>query len=144
MKRIYKSNLFKVEQIVAPGKKKIPGRLILHTAGRGDHRIVAPFDGVVISSQQNESVSSKKAKRKDYIELYCASGVSAVYYPLAVRQVHTGDYIHAGDVIGVAGDEITVEARKNGRLIDACEFFGIDRRPRIYRPADYEEENYGI
>ena len=109
MKRIYKSNLFKVEQIVAPGKKKIPGRLILRTAGRGDHRVVAPFDGVVISSQQNESASSKKAKRKNYIELYCASGVSAVYYPLAVRQVHTGDYIYAGDVIGVAGDEITVE-----------------------------------
>lgn len=144
MIKLYKSLHFALTDIRSSGKKETGGILCfkgLPSVFGSSKEICALEDGVVLKAGINYDVGSREHRLGMIVTLTGHSGVMITYGRLAKRFVEVGDYVRAGEVIGLQGSSgtgtgefLTLEFRKNGRRVDGCEYLGIRRKPSEFTP----------
>ncbi len=141
---LYKSNHFMLSSIRTTGKKCTHGILCfngLPSVYGSEKEVCAIEDGVVLKAGWNNDIHSREHRLGVIVVICGKSGVSITYGRLASRRVNKGDYVRAGDVIGIEGntgsgstDYLTLEFRKNGRRINGCEYLGIPAEMGEFKP----------
>ena len=141
---LYKSNHFVLSEIRKTGKKETSGILCfegLPSVYGSSKEVCAIEDGVVLKAGWNKDIHSREHRQGVVVVISGKNGVSITYGRLACRYVNAGDYVHAGDVIGIEGctgsgsaDYLTLEFRKNGRRVNGCEYLGIPAETGEFKP----------
>lgn len=136
---LYSSRHFTLFDIRTSGKKSVRGLLCfkgLPSAFGAADSVVALEDGLVLDAGRCVHTDSRGRRLGIYVTVSGRDSVTVTYSRLASRCVKPGDYIFAGQQIGVEGDSgsgtgqyLALEIRRNGRLIDACAYLGI--KPQI-------------
>ena len=144
MIRLYRSNHFALTEIRATGKKNVAGVLCfegLPSVYGSSKEITAVESGVVVRAGKNNNIHSREHRLGTVVTVTGRNGVNLTYGRLACRTVNEGDYVHAGDVIGIegssgagSGDYLTLEFRRNGRRVDGCKYLGIPRKEGEFKP----------
>ena len=144
MIQLYKSRHFMLTEIRTAGKKQISG--ILCFEGRpsvygSQKEVTALEDGIVLRAGTNYDPRSREHRLGMAITLTGKNGVNITYCRLAHRFVEEGDYVRAGEVIGIEGnsgagmrDYLMLEFRRNGRRIDGCDYLGIPKSTHEFTP----------
>ena len=144
MLQLYKSRHFMLTEIRTTGKKCINGILCfegLPSVYGSPKEITALEDGVVLRAGTNYDQHSREHRLGMMITVTGKNGANITYCRLAHRFVEEGDYVRAGEVIGIEGnsgagsrDYLMLEFRRNGRRIDGCEYLGIKTATMEFKP----------
>ncbi len=144
MFNLYKSLHFALTEIRTTGKKATSGVLCfegLPSVYGSSKEITALEDGVVLRSGVNYDIHSREHRLGMVVTLTGRNGVSITYGRLAHRFVEVGDYVRAGEVIGLEGSSgtgtgefLTLEFRRNGRRVDGCDYLGIPHKTGEFLP----------
>ncbi len=147
MMQLYKSNHFALTEIRSAGKKDVRGILCfegLPSLFGNAKEVLALEDGVVLSAGRCLNPGSRDYRRGTIVMVSGRDGVTVTYGRLAHRYVNEGDYVRAGQPIGVEGstgagqaEYLTLEFRRNGRRVDGCEYLGIPPKLCEFTPPDY-------
>ena len=146
MLQLYKSNHFALTEIRATGKKDTRGILCfegLPSVYGSAKEVTALESGVVMAAGRSLDPHSREYRRGTTVTITGRQGVCITYGRLAHRTVREGDYVSAGQVIGLqgstgagCGEYLTLEFRRNGRRVDGCEYLGIPAKPGEFNPPD--------
>ena len=144
MLQLYKSRHFVLTEIRSTGKKQTNGILCfegLPSVYGSQKEVTAIEDGVVLRSGINYDTRSREHRLGMVVTVSGKNGVTVTYGRLAHRFVNEGDFVHAGEVIGIEGnsgsgtrDFLTLEFRRNGRRVDGCEYLGLSPKSRVFTP----------
>lgn len=137
IENLYKSKRFRLIELRITGKKQTPGILCFKGSpswlDRTGQVVCAVEDGVVMRSMRCYNPGSRDYRRGRIVEIVGEMGVSITYGRLAASYVKDGDYVRAGEPIGVEGSSgagkgefLTLEFRRTGRHVDGCSILGID------------------
>ena len=137
IKNLYQSKRFQLIELRITGKKQTPGVLCFKGSpsrfDRTGQVVCAVESGVVMKSTRCWDQGSRDYRRGRTVEIISANGVSITYGRLMASYVKDGDYVRAGQPIGVEGssgagkeDFLTLEFRRTGRHVDGCGLLGID------------------
>lgn len=148
---LYASRHFSLFEIRRIGKKNTRAILCFKGLpspfGQSDE-VVALEDGIVLDAGRVLDSSTRGYRRGIFVTVSGRDGAVVIYGRLQSRSVKPGDYIFAGQPLGVEGDTgaglgkyLTIEIRRNNRRIDACGYLGIKPEPSEYivpleSPAD--------
>ena len=142
--RLYKSNHFVLNEIRTSGKKQTHGILCfkgLPSVYGSDKEVCALEDGVVMKAGWNMDIRSREHRQGIIVTVCGKNGVAVTYGRLACRFVKSGDYIRAGEVIGIEGNTgagsaeyLTLEFRRHGRRVNGCEYLGIPPHTGEFTP----------
>ena len=141
---LYKSSHFVLSEIRVSGKKETGGILCfegLPSVYGSAKEVCALEDGVVLKAGWNKDIHSREHRQGVIVMISGKNGVTVTYGRLACRYVNVGDYVHAGDVIGIegstgsgTGEYLTLEFRRNGRRVSGCEYLGIPPETGEFKP----------
>ena len=147
--KLYSSEHFVLSEVRTTGKKETCGILCfkgLASVYGSEREVVALEDGVVMRAGRNPDVHSREHRLGTCVTMTGRNGVTVTYARLACRYVNPGDYVRAGQVIGLqgasgtgSGEYLLLEFRRNGRRVDGCEYLGISSEPHEFRPP-YEPD----
>lgn len=97
-----------------------------------DKTLVAPCDGVIVSSTIITDKSNLTWQWGNYIRIDTADGLKIFMCHMAARKVKVGQKVKAGDVVGIEGNtgysfgsHCHFEVRKNGESVDPTPYLGI-------------------
>ena len=97
-----------------------------------DKTLVAPCDGVIVSSTIITDKSNLTWQWGNYIRIDTADGLKIFMCHMAARKVKVGQNVKAGDVVGIEGNtgysfgsHCHFEVRKNGESVDPTPYLGI-------------------
>ncbi|MCI8388840.1 MAG: M23 family metallopeptidase [Clostridiales bacterium] len=146
--QLYKSGHFLLSEIRTSGKKGVAGVLCfkgLPSPLGSKSEVLAIEDGVVLRAGRCSDLGSREHRIGTYVCVSGKNGVSVLYGRLACRFVRAGDYVSAGDSIGIEGssgsgrgDFLTLEFRRNGRRVDGCDYLGIPHETNEFLPEDLD------
>lgn len=151
MQNLYKSLHYALTEIRTTGKKETSGVLCfegLPSVYGSSKEVIALEDGVVLRAMTNYDIRSREHRLGMFVTLTGHDGVTVTYGRLAHRFVEEGDYVRAGEIIGIEGSSgtgsaeyLTLEFRRNGRRVDGCNYLGIPHKtcefkPPVSEPAD--------
>ncbi len=137
IEKLYQSKRFKLIGTRIAGKKQTAGILCFQGSPTWHDltgkTVCAIEDGVVVASTRCYNPQSREYRRGRIVEIAGAQEVHITYGRLACAYVREGEYVHAGQPIGVEGNTgagaeeyLALEFRRNGRRVDGCELLGID------------------
>ncbi|MBE6611671.1 MAG: M23 family metallopeptidase [Ruminococcaceae bacterium] len=146
MLQLYKSNHFALTEVRTSGKKEVRGVLCfegLPSVYGSSTEVLALEEGVVMMAGRCHDPRSRDYRRGTIVTVTGQNGVCITYGRLDHRFVNEGDFVHAGQPIGVQGstgsgmgEYLTLEFRRNGRRVDGCEYLGIPPKPMEFCPPD--------
>ncbi len=144
MLKLYRSNHFALTEIRTTGKKETGGILCfkgLPSVYGSEKEITAVESGVVVRAGRNNDIHSREHRLGTVVAVKGREGVTVTYGRLACRTVNEGDFVNAGDIIGVegssgagSGEYLTLEFRRNGRRVDGCDYLGIPHKEAEFKP----------
>ena len=143
--QLFSSGHFALTEIRTSGKKDVAGVLSFEglPSPLGSHmEVLALEDGVVLEAGRISDLHSRLHRIGTFVRIGGRNGVCVTYGRLACRYVQSGDYVRAGDCIGIEGSSgsgkgeyLTLEFRRNNRRIDGCDYLGIPHKTCIFHPA---------
>ncbi len=133
--KLYSSCRFALTGIRVTGKKQVAGTLCfegLDSPFGERNEVLALEDGIVLAAGRCPDPNQRSHRLGVCVMLAGHNGVTVTYGRLAARFVKRGQYVRAGERIGLEGDTgrgkgqyLTLEFRRNNRRIDGCEYLGI-------------------
>lgn len=135
MKSLFESNRFALTEVIRSGKKEIAGTLRFESleSDRGDFRRILAVRGGVVTFAGRAEPGTKAARYGVHVKVLCddADPFEMIYSGLDCRFPAKGQRIMPGDKVGFqAFGKVTLECRRNGRLIDAPAQLGITPKPQ--------------
>ncbi len=137
-----------MEGLILPyrvGKVKLTSKYGLRKLNGADNRhngvdlqgtdkiLVAPCDGVVVSSTQILDTNNRTWEWGNYVRIDRADGLQIFMCHMSERRVKVGDVVKAGDVVGVEGNtgfsfgtHVHFEVRRNGEVVNPCPYLEIE------------------
>lgn len=133
IEKLYRSGDFMLYDMDITGKKDTVSKL--YFKGNSDrcihvNEIRAVESGVVMFAGREYDANHRSSRLNTHVNIAGANGVTITYAHLSQLTVNDGDYVKEGDLIGYTDVslKVVVQCRRNGRFIDACEYFKIERK----------------
>ncbi|MCI8388939.1 MAG: M23 family metallopeptidase [Clostridiales bacterium] len=143
MINLFESKKFRIEDINTTGKKQMRGSVTFkgfESDEGGVFNILATEYGIVMFAGR-AAQGTRSARYGVHVRVNCRNGIEMIYANLDTRLVKAGDYVDAGKPIGVQHEgRVTIECRRNGRRVDACEVLSISpEQQKIGAIFDFRE-----
>ncbi len=127
---LFESGHFRLTDIIRTGKKNTAGNLVLRglDGNGGDPRIICAVRSGIVVPLNAEQGTRRVERYGNYIRVLVDGDESLeiIYYNLTLRGVSPMEKVEEGDRIAFcANSMVSIECRRNGRLIDAPGELGI-------------------
>ena len=147
IEKLYRSGDFMLYDMDIAGKKDTVSTL--YFKGNSEkcthiNEIRAVEDGVVLFAGREYDAHRRASRLKTHINIGGTSGITVTYAHLTQLAVHEGDYVKEGEVIGYTDSSLKVilQCRRNGRYVDACNYFKIDRKSIHFDVKDKTDRDF--